>query len=172
MNESRSKELKMPVWQNIIYLACVAVAPIIITCIELFNSHSTVFQWSFASIGSALITFLIIKNFVLKKQIEKMKLELHDLEHDYSIEVGNPELCLRRWKKYKFILYCYDAIVILMSMLLCYIFITALSDGLIAFKGAALIILASVLLGTVFKAFTYINYGKIKEETTDETKQN
>ena len=153
---NKYKSLKMPLWQDIVYMCLVGVAPIVITAIELFQSHSTIFKWTFASVGALLITIIVIKKYVIRKYIDKCRQEVALLEHDYSIGVGDETACYAKWKHCKMILYIYDAVVVLLSLVLAYIFITALADGLIAFKGAITFILMFVLAGMIFKIFTYV----------------
>lgn len=152
----KALKLKMPLWQELVYLVFVAIAPIVITCIELFNSHSTIFKWTFASIGSILITFIVIKKFILKKRIDEITEKRILLEHDYSVQVGDPLKIKAQWKKYQLFLYLYSSITVLLTLCLGLVFITALVDGLIAFKGAFTLILISVFVGMVFKCCTYI----------------
>lgn len=161
-------KLKQPLWQDIIYYCLIGLAPIIITCMELFSSHSSIFKISFASVGAILITMSIVRRFVLKGKIAKIKTEIIALEHDYSIKVGDPTLTQQKWKRLNLIIHIYDSLVVILWLLLSYLFITALVDSLIAFKGAALLILLFVLAGTLFKVFTFV--GK-KSEDNDETKQ-
>lgn len=149
------KKLKMPLWQDLVFMAFVAIAPIVITCLELFHSHSSAFKWTFASIGALLITFIVIKKYVLNTKIEKMKEEVFALEHDYSIASGDEKLIEAKWKRYNLILYSYNAVAVLLVLVLAYLFVTALIDGLIAFKGAMTFILLFVVIGMVFKALCY-----------------
>lgn len=167
MSKTKVPELKQPLWQDIIYLAFVALAPIIITAIELFQSTSSVFKWSFASLGSILITVLVLRRFVLHGIVKKWKDEIHSIEHDYSLGVGNAEYAEIKWKKYKLYCYLYDAIVVILFAILIWFFLTALAEGLIAFRGAATLILIFVVVGTMFKAFTYISVGKDEVETDE-----
>lgn len=163
----KSKKLKLPLWQEITYLVFVGLCPIVITCMELFNSHSTVFKWSFASVGAILLTIIVLRRFVLKDKIDRVQQEVVMLEHDYSISVGDEQLTKNRWRILNMFLYLYNAIVVILSLILCQLFVTALADGLIAFKGASILILCSVLLGTIFKVICYYSYGKKEVEKSD-----
>lgn len=169
MSKITARKIKMPLWQNIVYLIFIAVVPIIITCIELFNSHSTVFQITFSSVGAMLISIIVIKKFLLSSNIKKLEKEIFALEHDYSIAVGNDKLTIAKWKRCKLVLFIYNAIIILISIILLTLFVTALSNGLIAFKGAILTILLSVFIGLVFKVICYISSVFEKEQDNEET---
>lgn len=166
----KAKKLKQPLWQELVYLALVMVAPIVITCVELFQSHNTLFKWSFASIGSILITYIIIRKFIINERIRKAKEEIIQIEHDYSLNIGDEKLARQKWKHLNLILYIYNALMILLWMALTYLFIQALIDGFIAFKGASLFILLFVLIGMVFKAVTYVGAEfEDMEDNSDET---
>ena len=166
----KAKKLKQPLWQELVYLALVAIAPIVITCIELFQSSSSMFKWSFASIGAILITYLVIRKFIINEKIKQAKAEILQIEHDYSLNIGDEKLARQKWKHLNLIVYIYNALMVLLSMALIYLFVTALADGLIAFKGAVLFILLFVLAGMVFKALTYLGaeFEEIEEDTSNE----
>lgn len=166
----KAKKLKQPLWQELVYLALVGVAPIVITCIELFQSHSTIFKWSFASIGAILITYIVLRKFIINEKIKKAKAEILQIEHDYSLNIGDEALAKQKWKHLNLVVYIYNAIMVLLVMALVYLFVTALVDGLIAFKGAVLFILLFVLAGMIFRACTYLGaeFEDVEEETSNE----
>lgn len=168
----KAKKLKAPLWQDLTYMAFVMVAPIVITCIELFQSHSTPFKIGFASVGAILVAYIVIKKYVLNSMIEKIKTEIGYLEHDYAINCGDEKLIVAKWKSCQMKIYLFNAITVILAMVLLYMFVTALADGLIAFRGAAMLILLCVVLGMIFKICTYIRgvYVDLEEETSEETK--
>lgn len=155
----KARELKLPLWQDLIYMMFVFVGPVIITCLELFQSHSSTLKWSFASIGSLLIVLIITKKYIFNSTLNKYKQEIFNLEHDYSIATGDDNLIIAKWRKYNLILYSINAISILLSTILVAVFVQALSDGLIAFAGAAVLILFFVIVGMIFKLSCYIFVG-------------
>lgn len=163
----KAKKLTQPLWQELVYLALVMVAPIVITCIELFQSSSTMFKWSFASIGAILITYIVVRKFIINERIKRARDEIVQIEHDYSLNIGDEKLAKQKWKHLNLILYIYNAVMVALWMILIYLFIQALADGLIAFKGAALFILLFVLAGMIFKACTYIGAEFEEVEDTD-----
>ena len=171
MSKQRIKvrKLKSPWWQDLIYMALIMVAPIVITCIELFQSHSSFFKISFSSVGAILITYILIKKYVLNARISKIKTEVSQLEHDYSISVGDEYLTIAKWKSCQLKIYLYNAITVVLSMALIYLFISALAEGLIAFRGAAMLILLFVVVGMVFKVCTFVVgvYAELEMEDVD-----
>ena len=168
----KAKKLKQPLWQELVYLALVMIAPIVITCIELFQSHSTMFKWSFASIGTILITYIVVRKFIINERIRKAKEEIIQIEHDYSLNIGDEKLARQKWKHLNLVLYIYNALMVILWMALIYLFIQALIDGFIAFKGASLFILLFVLIGMIFKAVTYVGaeFEDVKEDSDEENK--
>lgn len=168
MAKAKSRVLKMPLWQDIIYMLLVFVGPVVVTCMELFQSHSTPFKWSFASIGALLTTVIIVRKYLLASKLKRYEQECYDLEHDYSIANGNDDLIIARWKKCKMILYAINALEVLLSLGLAVLFVKALVDGLIAFKGAITLILLLVFVGMLFKMACYIDLGEVKGEDNEE----
>lgn len=166
--KATSRVLKTPLWQDIVYMALVFVGPIVVTCLELFESHSTPFKWSIASIGSLLITVIIIRKYLFASKLKRYEQECYDLEHDYSIANGNDDLIIARWKKCKMILYAINALEVLLSLGLAVLFVKALVDGLVAFKGAITLIFLLVLVGMLFKMCCFIDLGDIDEDTEGE----
>lgn len=157
-------KLKTPLWQELVYLFFVGLGPIVITALELFQSHSVWFKISFATIGGIFIVYFVIKRFVFNNYIEQLKQRIVMLEHDYSISNGNPMFIKQQWKTFNSIIYLLGSIQVLLALALTYLFITALTSQLIAFRGAATIILSMVVLGMAFKSFCYIS---IKVEAKD-----
>lgn len=158
MKRQRPKELKQPLWQELIYLILLVGVPVLVTCFELFKSKVTMFTWSFASVGTILITLGIIKKFIIKGKLDAIKVEIASLKHDYSIEVGNPELAKSKWQRLNLFLYLYNAFLLFLSAVLLALFVTAIADGLMAFKGAAIAILCSTTIALAFKSATFINF--------------
>lgn len=71
-------------------------------------------------------------------------------------------------------MYAYNAIAVLLALALFYLFITAIVDGLIAFKGAATFILLFVIFGMIFKAICYASgvYEDEEEDNSGEQENN
>lgn len=156
-------KLKLKLWEEIIYTLFVVGAPAVITCIELFQSHSTVLKISMASTGALLITLIVIKKFFVNNKIQKWKEHITMLEHDYSIEVGNPENCKSQWAMYNLFVFIYNAVCVLVALVLLILFVYALVEGLLAFKGASLLILLFAFIGMLFKIICYLIFGKIRK---------
>lgn len=153
---TKSRHLRLRLWQEIIYFILVAIAPAVVTGIEVFESHSSIFKVTFSSIGCILLVVIILKRFVLRNWIDKLRQKCVLLEHDYSINNGDPNLCKREWSICNMIQYVYSIIVVLLSIFLLYFLLSAISEGIIAFRGASLLILLFVLVAIVFRLACYI----------------
>lgn len=62
------------------------------------------------------------------------------------------------------ILYAINALEVLLSLGLAVLFVKALVDGLVAFKGAITLIFLLVLVGMLFKMCCYIDLGDAEGE--------
>lgn len=157
-------KLKLHLWQEIIYFLLVVGAPAAITSVELFQTHSTMLKISFTSVGALLITLVVIKKFFINSKIEKVRKKIIALEHDYSIEVGNPDNCRQQWAIYNLFIFVYNAACVILALVLLVIFVNALIKGLMAFRGAAVIILLCVFIGIMFKIVCYLVYARERKE--------
>ena len=167
---TKSRHLRLHIWQEIVYFLLVAVAPAAVTCVEVFQSHNSMFQITFSSIGSILLLVIILRRFVLRNWIDKVREKCVLLEHDYSIDVGNQSLCKRQWAINNMILYIYSTTVLVLSVVLAYFLLNAIYEQVIQFRGAAVLILFFVLIAVVFKLACYIAMYKstTKAEVEDE----
>lgn len=91
------KKLKYPWWIEVIYYGLTVVAPIILLVVQGLHSPYKVFRVSFTFICTLLLTWIFVKKFLLNQYIKKIQTEKVALEHDYSIEVGNPDKCKYIW---------------------------------------------------------------------------
>lgn len=153
-------KLRLCLWQEILYTLFTVGAPAVITCIELFQTHSTILKISFSSIGALLISLIVIKKFFISNKIDKVKQKTAMLEHDYSIGVGDADSCKQQWAMYNLFIFIYNAICILTSIVLLILFVNAIANGIMAFKGAALLILLFVFVGIIFKIICYLTFAK------------
>lgn len=147
MSKVKVEKLKLSLWQELLYLLFVMVVPIVISACEIFSSHSTPFKITFSSIGCLLITVIVIRKFILKSHIAKLQEKCLMNEHDYEIDVGNKDKLRKTWATYNMIILAYHAIVMLLSLILAWLFISALADQVVQFKGAATIILVNAIVG-------------------------
>lgn len=164
----KSRKLKLHLWQELIFFILVGIVPIVVAGCEVFSSHSSVFQITFASIGSLLLTIIVVRKFILHGYIKKLQDECVSLEHDYSINVGDENLCRRRWAVCSMIIYAYNAIVTILAVILAVLITNALYDQLLQFKGAALIILCSTIAGLLWKFVCYLCILRTHKENKNE----
>jgi len=152
-------KLKLKLWQELMYLFFVAIVPIGVASAEVFTSPSKAFSISFSFIGAALIAFLCIKKFLLNDKLKALKDECRMLEHDYSINVGNSNLTRLKWGRCNAIIYAVNIVMITLVAVLLVMFITGLTNELIKFKGASILIFISVTIALILKVIFYIAVG-------------
>lgn len=164
MSKVKIEKLKLHLWQEILYLLLVMVAPIVVAAVEIFSSDSTAFKITFSSLGTVLIAVIIIRKFVFKTYIDKLKGKCLMTEHDYEVDVGDKSKLRKTWAIYNIIIFGYNVIVVLLAMILSVLFISALADQLLAFKGAAIIIFVFCLSGLLLKLIFFAIMTRSKEE--------
>lgn len=153
-------KLDLKLWQELIYFLFIAIVPTIIAAVELFSVGDTPsavsFKISFASVGALLLVIIILRKFVFKNYIDKLQAKCVLLEHDYSIEVGNSDNVKVQWARHKIVIYVYNAIIVAIALALAVLFISAIAEQLLKFRGASIIIFSSVLVGILWKLVIYI----------------
>lgn len=171
MAKTKVPKLKLTWWQELIYYVFVAIVPLVLACIEIFSSHSSIFKITFTSIGAVLLVIIVIKKFVFNERIKNLQSKCTMLEHDYSIEVGNKDNIRAQWGQYNAIVYAYNAVVTVLTCVLLWLFFDALSSQLIKFNTAMILILSSVIIACAWKLILYIRFMRLDdaEEGTDES---
>lgn len=168
---TRIPRLGLSLGQEIVYFVFVAVIPAIITCLELFSTSTEKsgvgFKITFSFVGSLLLVAIMLRKFVFKGYIQKLQAKCILLEHDYSLGNGNPDNARALWGKYNAIIHGYNAAVMLLSLGLFSLFVKAISDGLIKFQAAALLIFGSVLIGLFIKTAIFLGMVKLNESETE-----
>lgn len=167
MGKITVNKLRLTWWQELLYLLFVMVVPIVISACEIFSSHDTVFKITFSSIGSVLLTVILVRKFVFKSKIEKLQAKCLMNEHDYEIDVGDKDKLRKTWAIYNMLILIYHAAVLILSIILAWLFISALADQVIQFKGAATIILCSVLVGVIVKVVIFASLTRDIKETSN-----
>ena len=152
-------KLKLKMWQEIIYFLFVGIIPAVLAAIPVFyaaGEGEKLFKISFASVGAVLLVVIVIRKFVLRNYIKKLQQRCVMLEHDYETGNGNPSQIATQWGKFNSIIFGYSALTTLLSLALMYIFVTALSEGLLQFRFWLVCILLSVLIGLLWKMLLFI----------------
>lgn len=164
MSKVKVEKLKLKLWQELLYLLFVMFVPVAISACEIFSSPNTAFKITFSSVGCILITVIIIRKFVFKSHIEKLQEKCLMNEHDYEIDVGNKNKLRKTWAVYNMIILSYHIVAVLLSAILAWLFVNALANQIIKFKGAATIIFVSVLIGILIRFLFFASMTRVKEK--------
>lgn len=155
----RVPKLKLRLWQEIVYFIFVGIIPAILAAIPVFyaaGDGEKLFKISFVSIGTVLLAAIVIRKFVLKNYIEKLQQRCVMLEHDFETGNGNPAQIATQWGKFNGIIFGYSALTTLLSLVLTYVLVTALAQGLLQFRFWLVCILISVLIGLTWKMILFV----------------
>lgn len=91
------KKLVYPKWLSIVFYVLTIIGPLVTIMIQGFMSPSKPFRITFGLLAGILVAWTFVDKFILKKFKAKIDVEKVQLEHDYSIEVGNPKKCEYLW---------------------------------------------------------------------------
>lgn len=167
------KKLKLPLWSDIAYLVLTIVVPIVFILVEAYKVPSDGFRATFTVCCAALITYVMIKKFVLTKYLDKLSTQCSTIELNYQTGVGDPEKNKTLWVKNKIIEYVFNILqLVLLSAVILLIIWGVQSLGL-KLKGTLLFIFILYIVSFAFRIVMYVTtfYKKDKNKTDEEIKK-
>lgn len=165
------EKLKYPLWLNIVFSVLTILTPILLIVVESLKAsaggRNTVFKLSFIVISLLVITWATVKKFVISKIHTKLIAKQAMLEHDYSIENGNPDKIKYLWRRNELKLTVFDAISFIIYGALLVLIMSGIITGLLRVKLLVTIILSSYILAYGLK-FMYLILNSGLEDDLDE----
>lgn len=134
------KKLKYPLWFQIGFYILTIIVPLVLVMVEGYKSPSTGFKWTFGIISGLVLLWSFVDKFVIANLKTKIQDRKSKLEHDYEIDVGNPDKIKYIWFTNEQKLAIFETIhIALWGALLC-IVLTAIANGIMLIKGALMMI--------------------------------
>lgn len=154
----KTKKLKTPLWQQIVYLLFVAGGPALTIYFGSITSpKASPWYISYMTIFFlGLIGFILVNSFLIKPWKIKMQAQMATLELNYQTKVGHPLETHKMWKNISFKMFLWDGGFLLFVALGIYILFAGAIAWLDKIQFYILIMFASVFFGLIFKAFCYI----------------
>ena len=169
MSKPNIKKLKYPLWYNIVFAILTIIIPLGLFVYECLSAAHTqagvVFKVSFVAIVIAIIAWLFLNHFVIKKFKDKLIAKQAMLEHDYSAEVGNPDALKTMWYDNEKWLTVFEIIQVLLYGGLGALILIAVQSAIIKVKGILIIIACCYIIAYTIKYMLLI----MRKEATDET---
>ena len=169
MKKPNIKKLKYPLWFHIVFYCLTVIVPLVAILIQGFKSDSTLFKFTFVMICAAVILWIFARKFLIANLEEKMQARKAALEHDYEIEVGNPEKAKWLWFNNEMWLSIINAIHVALIGLL--IFAWGVESAAIQIKGVGILITLLYIMAYVLKFILIVKLRgqEQEEEVKDET---
>lgn len=149
MKKPNIKKLKYPLWFQIISLLLTVAAPIITLIVQGLNSPNKTFRITFTIIAIAVIAWVFIYKFVIKGMEHKFEQRKADIEHDYELDIGNPEKCRWLWFTNELWLSIIKAVHVGLIGLLIMLIAIGIQEAALKIKGAAFFIMALYLIAYI-----------------------
>lgn len=169
------KKLKYPLWLDIVFTILTVVAPIILIVVQGLTSPSQTFRFSFTVICSFLLSWIFIKKFIIKAKEDKLIKEKVNLEHDYSIDVGDPKKCKFLWITNELWLTLFNAIETTLFGLTILLLVVGIENANIKVKFSSFSVIIFYLLAFGMKIIYLLAKKEAleekEEEETEETKE-
>lgn len=169
MSKPNIKKLKYPLWYNIVFAILTVAIPLglfVYKCLTAARTQSgVVFKVTFIGLTLAIIAWLFLNHFVIKKFKEKVKAKQLLLEHDYSAQVGNPNALKAMWYVNERWLTLFEIAGVLLYGGLGAAILIAIELGSIKVKYILIIIATCYAIAYTIKYLLLI----LRKEATDET---
>ena len=169
MSKPNIKKLKYPLWYNIVFAILTVAIPLGLFVYECLSAAHTqagvVFKVTFAGLTLAIIAWLFLNHFVIKKFKEKVHAKQLLLEHDYSAQVGNPDALKAMWYANERWLTLFEIAGVLLYGGLGALILIAVQSAIIKVKGILIIIAICYTIAYTIKYLLLI----LRKEATDET---
>jgi hypothetical protein len=187
MSKPNIKKLKYPLWYNIVFAILTVVIPLGLFVYECLTAAHTqagvVFKVSFVGLTLAIVAWLFLNHFVIKKFKEKINAKQLLLEHDYSAQVGNPDALKAMWYANEKWLTLFEIVGVLLYGGLGALILVAVQSAIIKVKGIIIVIAICYIIAYTLKYLLLImrketyneaNIGAEKSEANkdDNTKHN
>lgn len=169
MSKPNIKKLKYPLWYNIVFAILTVAIPLGLFVYECLSAAHTqagvVFKVTFVGLTLAIIAWLFLNHFVIKKFKEKVHAKQLLLEHDYSAQVGNPDALKTMWYANERWLTLFEIAGVLLYGGLGALILIAVQSAIIKVKGILIIIAICYTIAYTIKYLLLI----LRKEATDET---
>lgn len=169
MSKPNIKKLKYPLWYNIVFAILTVAIPLGLFVYECLSAAHTqagvVFKVTFVGLTLAIIAWLFLNHFVIKKFKEKVHAKQLLLEHDYSAQVGNPDALKAMWYANERWLTLFEIAGVLLYGGLVALILIAVQSAIIKVKGILIIIAICYTIAYTIKYLLLI----LRKEATDET---
>ena len=171
MKKPNIKKLKYPLWFHIVFYCLTVIVPLVAILIQGFKSNSTLFKFTFVMICAAVILWIFARKFLIANLEEKMQARKAALEHDYEIEVGNPEKAKWLWFNNEMWLSIINAIHVALIGLLIFVCAWGVESAAIQIKGVGILITLLYIMAYVLKFILIVKLRgqEQEEEVKDET---
>lgn len=156
MKKPDIKKLKYPKWFHITFYCLTVIVPLILIMVEGFGAKTSSFRWTFGVVSMLLVAWLAIYNWLLRGLKQKVEDRKSKLEHDYEIDVGNLEKIKYIWFSNEMKLSIISAINIALWGTLFAVVLTGIAEGVMAIKGAIVIICTLYVIAYTLKLGTIL----------------
>lgn len=167
MKKPDIKRLKYPLWFQIVFLILTIIIPLTFVMVEGYQSPRTNFKITFGLISGFVIIYSFVHKFILTKYEDKWRDRQVKLEHDYEIDVGNPDKIKWLWFNNELKLNIFVAIKIALWGSLFAVILNEIAEGFMKIRGALVVIVICYVLAYIMK-FVVISILKGQEAYEDE----
>lgn len=166
MNNPNIKKLKYPLWFTIIFYLLTVLFPIVAILVDGFRSPDRTFRITFSVIAGLIIIWTFVNKFIISTYKKKLTDEKSKLEHEYEVEVGNPEKVKWLWFENEQRLSIFAAIQSALLGALFIVLAIGAANGCMTIKGLSAFVMICYIAAYVMK---FITITVLKGKENDDT---
>lgn len=149
------KKLGYPLWFSILFYSLTVLLPIFLLFLEGLKAPDTklgvTFKVSFGVLGIGLVAWVLIKKLFIHRIETKLIAKQVALEHDYSIDVGDPDKIKYLWYNNQKLLAIFDFVSVVLYGGLIVVILLGVTSMLLKVKTLVLIVIALYLIAYTIK---------------------
>lgn len=161
------KRLQYPLWFRIVFYILTILVPLILVMVEGYKSPSTGFKWTFGIVSGLVVLWSFVDKFIVANFKSKIQDRKAKLEHDYEIDVGNPDKIKYIWFTNEQKLAVFELVHMALWGALLAIVLTAIANGIMLIKGTILMIAICYVVAYTLK-FIAITIARGGEDYEDD----
>lgn len=148
-------KLKYPLWLTILFYSLTVLGPVVLIMIEGFQAPDENggigFKLTFGVLSTAIVAWMFIKRFLVNGIETKLIAKQTALEHDYSIDCGNPDKIKYLWYQNELVLTLFNVVTVLLYGGLICIILIAVAEALIQIKGIVILVITMYAIAYIIK---------------------
>lgn len=166
MSKPKIKKLGYPLWFNLVFYILTLLVPVVLLFVEVLKAAEipAAFKVTFVALTLIMLVWFLVKKLILNRIETKLVAKQVALEHDYSIDVGDPIKIKYLWMANQRKLAIWDFITVIVYGGLPIVLVMGIVSLLESITGILMIIVGLYLIAYTLKFVVLTLRGDVEDE--------